>query len=84
MACTLILVPGDDRPDPELSDLSTVAAERSRPPLAVFAPGRMGNALDFFRCLASACLGRDYAWAEPQTLPRTAIYHPHKANARLQ
>jgi cobaltochelatase CobN len=26
-------------------------------------------------------LGRDYAWAEPQALPRTAIYHPHKAGA---
>jgi cobaltochelatase CobN len=45
--------------------------------------GGLGNALDFYRCLASAYLGRDYAWAEPQTLPRTAIYHPHKANPRL-
>ncbi|TFF06870.1 cobaltochelatase subunit CobN [Pseudomonas sp. BCA14] len=79
----LILVPGDDRPDPELSSLSTVdAGDRDR--LWHFLrQGGLGNALDFYRCLASAYLGRDYAWAEPQTLPRTAIYHPHKANARL-
>ncbi|CAI8784832.1 Aerobic cobaltochelatase subunit CobN [Pseudomonas sp. IT-P253] len=79
----LILVPGDDRPDPELSDLSTVAAcDRDR--LWQFLrQGGMSNALDFFRCLASRWLGRDYAWAEPQTLPRTAIYYPHKSPAEL-
>jgi cobaltochelatase CobN len=79
----LILVPGDDRPDPELSGLSTVgAAERDR--LWHFLrQGGLGNALDFYGCLASSYLGRSYAWNEPQTLPRTAIYHPHTANPRL-
>ena len=79
----LILVPGDDRPDPELSDLSTVAAEDRDRLWQFLRQGGMGNALDFFRCLASRWLGRDYAWAEPQTLPRTAIYHPHKSPAAL-
>ncbi|MHC8350370.1 cobaltochelatase subunit CobN [Pseudomonas sp. RT4P38] len=80
----LILVPGDDRPDPELSELSTVAAcDRDR--LWQFLrQGGMSNALDFFRCLANRWLDRDYAWAEPQTLPRTAIYHPHKSPAELK
>jgi cobaltochelatase CobN len=79
----LILVPGDDRPDPELSDLSTVdAGDRDR--LWQFLrQGGMGNALDFFRCLANRWLDRDYAWAEPHTLPRTAIYHPQKSPAAL-
>jgi cobaltochelatase CobN len=79
----LILVPGDDRPDPELSDLSTVdAGDRDR--LWQFLrQGGMGNALDFFRCLANRWLDRDYAWAEPHTLPRTAIYHPQKSPATL-
>jgi cobaltochelatase CobN len=76
-------VPGDDRPDPELSDLSTVdAGDRDR--LWQFLrQGGMGNALDFFRCLANRWLDRDYAWAEPHTLPRTAIYHPQKSPAAL-
>ena len=80
---TLILVPGDDRPDPELSGLSTVDAEQRDRLWQFLRQGGLGNALDFYRCLASAHLGRDYAWAEPHTLPRTAIYHPCHADPRL-
>jgi cobaltochelatase CobN len=80
----LILVPGDDRPDPELSDLSTVGAEDRDRLWQFLRQGGMSNALDFFRCLANRWLDRDYAWAEPQTLPRTAIYHPHKSPAELK
>ncbi|MHC8407565.1 cobaltochelatase subunit CobN [Pseudomonas sp. TMB3-21] len=79
----LILVPGDDRPDPELSDLSTVNAEDRDRLWQFLRQGGMNNALNFFHCLASGWLGRDYAWAEPQTLPRTAIYHPRKSPANL-
>ncbi|NBF04587.1 cobaltochelatase subunit CobN [Pseudomonas sp. Fl5BN2] len=79
----LILVPGDDRPDPELSDLSTVPAiERDRLWHYLRQGGR-DNALNFYRCLASGLPGRDYSWSEPQSLPRTAIYHPHKSHATL-
>ncbi|WP_339446861.1 cobaltochelatase subunit CobN [Pseudomonas sp. EA_5y_Pfl2_R50] len=79
----VILVPGDDRPDPELSDLSTVNAEDRNRLWQFLRQGGMGNALDFFRCLATRWLARDYAWEEPQTLPRTAIYHPQKNTAAL-
>ncbi|UFI42966.1 cobaltochelatase subunit CobN [Pseudomonas savastanoi] len=79
----VILVPGDDRPDPELSDLSTVpAAERDR--LWQFLrQGGLQNALEMYRCMASRWLDRDYSWTEPQPLPRTAIYHPRLASAQL-
>ncbi|NWB84167.1 cobaltochelatase subunit CobN [Pseudomonas gingeri] len=79
----LILVPGDDRPDPELSDLSTVPAEEGRRLWHFLRQGGMGNALDLYRCLANLWLGRDYSWAEPQPLPRTAIYHPRHSGAGL-
>ena len=79
----LILVPGDDRPDPELSDLSTVTPQDRDRLWHFLRQGGMGNALDLFRCLANRWLGRDYAWSEPQVLPRTAIYHPHKSPAQL-
>lgn len=79
----LILVPGDDRPDPELSGLSTVAAEEGERLWHFLRQGGMHNALELYRCLANCWLGRDYPWTEPQALPRTAIYHPHKANAEL-
>ncbi|BBN63744.1 MULTISPECIES: cobaltochelatase subunit CobN [Pseudomonas] len=79
----VILVPGDDRPDPELSDLSTVpAAERDR--LWQFLrQGGLQNALQLYNCMASRWLDRDYSWAEPAPLPRTAIYHPRLASAQL-
>jgi cobaltochelatase CobN len=79
----VILVPGDDRPDPELSDLSTVPAEARDRLWQFLRQGGLHNALDLFRCIASQWLGRDYPWGEPQTLPRTAIYHPHIASATL-
>lgn len=79
----LILVPGDDRPDPELSDLSTVTPQDRDRLWHFLRQGGRGNALDLFRCLANRWLGRDYAWSEPQVLPRTAIYHPHKSPAQL-
>ncbi|MCL6305809.1 cobaltochelatase subunit CobN [Pseudomonas syringae] len=79
----VILVPGDDRPDPELSDLSTVpAVERDR--LWQFLrQGGLQNALQLYNCMASRWLDRDYSWAEPAPLPRTAIYHPRLASAQL-
>jgi cobaltochelatase CobN len=79
----LILVPGDDRPDPELSGLSTVPAAEGERLWHFLRQGGMHNALELYRCLASQFLGRDYPWSEPQSLPRTAIYHPRKANAEL-
>ncbi|WP_116895216.1 cobaltochelatase subunit CobN [Pseudomonas syringae] len=79
----VILVPGDDRPDPELSDLSTVpGVERDR--LWQFLrQGGLQNALQLYNCMASRWLDRDYSWVEPAPLPRTAIYHPRLASAQL-
>ncbi|SFB02935.1 cobaltochelatase CobN [Pseudomonas sp. NFIX10] len=79
----LILVPGDDRPDPELSDLSNVPVEDRDRLWQFLRQGGLGNALDLFHNLGSQWFGRDYPWAEPQVLPRTAIYHPGKTNASL-
>jgi cobaltochelatase CobN len=79
----LILVPGDDRPDPELSGLSNVSAQEGERLWHFLRQGGMHNALELYRCLANCWLERGYPWEEPATLPRTAIYHPHKANACL-
>lgn len=80
----LILVPGDDRPDPELSSLSTVAAAEAERLWHFLRQGGKANALNLYHCMANRWLGRDYAWEEPQALPRTAIYHPRNAQAQLQ
>ncbi|HDS1735332.1 cobaltochelatase subunit CobN [Pseudomonas sp. BP8] len=80
----LILVPGDDRPDPELSGLGTLPAEQSERLWHYLRQGGKANALNLFNCLASLCLDRDYPWQEPQPLARTLVYHPSKADASLQ
>ncbi|MGH8485973.1 MAG: cobaltochelatase subunit CobN, partial [Pseudomonas sp.] len=79
----LILVPGDDRPDPERTSLSTVSAEQAERLWHFLRQGGKANALSLFNCLASQWLQRDYPWSEPQQLPRTAVYHPRKASAEL-
>lgn len=80
----LILVPGDDRPDPELTSLSTVPADQAERLWHFLRQGGKANALNLFNCLASQYLNRDYSWSEPQQLPRTAVYHPRKAAAALE
>ncbi|MBC3466525.1 cobaltochelatase subunit CobN [Pseudomonas sp. RW10S2] len=80
----LILVPGDDRPDPELTQLGTVPAEQAERLWHYLRQGGKANAANLFNCLASQWLGRDYAWDEPQPLPRTTVYHPGKPSAGLE
>ncbi|MDZ5603686.1 cobaltochelatase subunit CobN [Pseudomonas sp. RP23018S] len=80
----VILVPGDDRPDPELTSLGSVRDARAERLWHYLRQGGKANALNLFHCLAGTWLGRDYAWDEPQPLPRTSVYHPQVANATLQ
>ncbi|MEX5350321.1 cobaltochelatase subunit CobN [Pseudomonas juntendi] len=80
----LILVPGDDRPDPELTGLGTVTDAQAERLWHYLRQGGKANALNLFNCLASLWLERDYAWEEPQPLPRTSVYHPGKPSATLQ
>ncbi|QKE63766.1 cobaltochelatase subunit CobN [Aquipseudomonas campi] len=79
----LILVPGDDSPDPELSALGNVPSDDSQRLWQYLRQGGVDNAQQFFHCLASLYLQRDYPWQEPRALPRVALYHPQQAAASL-
>ena len=79
----LILVPGCDRPDPELTELSTESAEDRERLWHYLRQGGRHNAQALFDFIATRWLGGDYPWAEPQALPRTVIYHPQNPNADL-
>ena len=80
----LVLVPGDDRPDPELTELGTLRGAEAERLWHYLRQGGKANAINLFKCLASQWLGRDYRWDEPQPLPRTAVYHPARPSAELQ
>ena len=80
---TLILVPGDDKPDPELSALCSVAPEEAERLWQYLRQGGLDNARQFFANLASQYLDRAYPWNEPRALPRVALHHPGHAAAEL-
>ncbi|WP_263139773.1 cobaltochelatase subunit CobN [Pseudomonas sp. RIT-PI-AD] len=80
----LILVPGDDRPDPELSALGTVPAGDAERAWQFLRQGGLDNARQFYRFLATRWLGRDYPWEAPRALPRVALYHPEIARPTLE
>ncbi|WP_437880594.1 cobaltochelatase subunit CobN [Pseudomonas sp. LRF_L74] len=80
---TLILVPGDDQPDPELTNLGNVAAEDAERLWQYLRQGGVDNARQFFQCIANRYLERDYTWQAPHALPRVGLYHPDKSNASL-
>ncbi|MDH1264941.1 cobaltochelatase subunit CobN [Pseudomonas sp. GD03944] len=79
----VIMVPGDDSPDPELSGLSNVAEDDRHRLWQFLRQGGAQNARHLFDCIASRWLQRDYPWAEPQALPRVGVYHPGHANPTL-
>lgn len=79
----VIMVPGCDNPDPELMALSNVPVVEAERLWQFLRQGGAGNALQLFNCIASHWLQRDYAWIEPQPLPRVGLYHPQLANPSL-
>nr|WP_288455226.1 cobaltochelatase subunit CobN [uncultured Pseudomonas sp.] len=81
---TLILVPGCDNPDPELTALGNVTTEDAERLWQYLRQGGVDNARQFFNCIADRYLGRDYGWQTPQPLPRVGLYHPRIGNASLQ
>lgn len=79
----VIMVPGCDNPDPELMALSNVPVAEAERLWQFLRQGGAGNALQLFNCIASHWLQRDYAWVEPQPLPRVGLYHPQCSNPTL-
>ena len=71
----LVLLPGDDQPDPELSAHSTVNPEAYRRLWNFLLHGGAVNARSFLACAASL-IGRRFDWREPAELPRAGIWWP--------
>src|SRR5260370_684530 len=74
----LALLPGDDKPDPELARDSTVPQAACRRLWRYLAEGGPGNADNFLRYAASL-VDQSAAWAEPAPLLRAGLYWPGRA-----
>src|SRR5436190_6583297 len=83
----LALLPGDDKPDAELAQLSTLPAAAQRRLWRYLAEGGPGNAANFLRYAAtlieSAAAEARTEWAEPAPLLRAGTYWPDLAPASL-
>ncbi|MBN3561688.1 cobaltochelatase subunit CobN [Aliamphritea spongicola] len=75
---TLILVPGDDTPDPQLQTASNVTAEQQQRVWRYLREGGTANAEQLLRYLSAAFIPEHAVllWREPQVLPRCMIYQP--------
>ncbi|MFT5721951.1 MAG: cobaltochelatase CobN [Motiliproteus sp.] len=72
----LILVPGDDAPDPELFAASTVVEEESLRVWRFLRQGGIDNSRQLLLFLGARYLARPERWAEPRSLPRCLMYMP--------
>lgn len=75
----LFILPGDDRPDPDLMSHSTVPLVKVNQLWRYFIEGGVGNFLNGLLFATDVGLGTKYNPASPQTVPRVGLY-PWKNN----
>lgn len=75
----LALLPGDDQPDAELANLSSMNEEAVHRLWQYCVHGGLENASEFLS-FCHHLLGRDTSWAEPAPLMRAGIYWPGARN----
>lgn len=76
----LMIVPGDDSPDPELSMASSVSLEQAHRIWRYLREGGVVNAQQLLNFIGSEYLGGDYDWGEPQPLPPCLMYMPGQSH----
>src|SRR5260370_12538948 len=74
----LALVPGDDKPDPELAQLSTLDPQQVRRLWRYLAEGGPANADNLLR-YAGSLIGCEDRVAEPAPMLRAGLYWPNRA-----
>lgn len=73
---TLIIVPGDDTPDPELFAASSVTDSEAMRIWRYLREGGVDNSLHLLNCLTDQYLQQARLWHEPRPLPKCMIYLP--------
>jgi len=70
----LIVIPGDDRPDPDLISHSNVSISLVNQFWQYLIEGGVDNFVNGLKFIANICLGKDYDFASPISVPRVGIY----------
>jgi cobaltochelatase CobN len=78
----LAVLPGDDQPDPELSDFTTLQTEAAHRLWRYFTEGGIENAQQALLNAASL-IGHDPEWLEPRPLLKAGLYWPGETATTL-
>lgn len=70
----LIVMPGDDRPDPDLISHSTVSLGSVNQLWRYFTEGGVENFVNALKFVADVCLGQVFNPPPPQEVPRVGLY----------
>ncbi|MBD2182420.1 cobaltochelatase subunit CobN [Aerosakkonema funiforme] len=79
---TLIVMPGDDRPDPHLFDRSTVSLTVVNQLWRYFTEGGVQNFVNALKFVADVCLGQTYNPPPPAEVPRVGLYRWEMGNGK--
>ncbi len=71
---SLIIMPGDDKPDPDLIHYSNVSLTIVNQLWRYFTEGGVDNFVNGLKFIADCCLHTDYHPLSPQSVPRVGIY----------
>ncbi|WP_226590417.1 cobaltochelatase subunit CobN, partial [Microseira wollei] len=78
----LIVLPGDDRPDPDLLDRSTVSLSKVNQVWRYFTEGGSENCVNALKFVADICLGQSHNPPPPQEVPRVGLYRQEDGETR--
>lgn len=70
----LVILPGDDRPDPDLISHSTVSLSTVNQLWRYFTEGGVDNIVNALQFIADSCLKTTYHPLPPQSVPRVGLY----------
>jgi cobaltochelatase CobN len=79
----LLALPGDDRPDADLADYTTVAPEVAARFFAYCVAGGSANYAQGLRYLSDQVLGTTFDAAPPAAMPLCGLYHPDAADLEV-
>jgi cobaltochelatase CobN len=71
---SLFILPGDDRPDPELMSHSNVVLSTVHQVWQYFTEGGVGNWINGLKYVTNACLKTNYQFLPSQTVPKVGVY----------
>jgi len=80
---SLIIMPGDDKPDPDLIHYSNVSLTIVNQLWRYFTEGGVDNFVNGLKFIADCCLHTDYHPLSPQSVPRVGIYQWNNSHPEI-